>query len=70
MAILKKWGVKIDRVTTFKPQKGTWVTEGTAAPQISTNRLEVLEGGGYQGQIGIKGLAKSKTIRTGNMSFQ
>ncbi|WP_286881747.1 hypothetical protein, partial [Pantoea sp. UBA5037] len=54
---------------TFKPQKGTWVTEGTAAPQISTNRLEVLEGGGYQGLISIKELAKSTIIRTDRVSF-
>lgn len=69
MAILKEWGVKIDRVTTFKPQKGTWGTRGTATSQISANRLEVLEGRGYQGQISIKGLAKSKAIRTDSMSF-
>ncbi|MCW0319132.1 hypothetical protein NB724_004283 [Pantoea ananatis] len=69
LAILKEWGVKIDKVTTFKPQKGTWITEGTAAPQISTNRLEVLEGGGYQGLISIKELAKSTIIRTDKVSF-
>jgi len=69
LAILNEWGVKIDRVTTFKPKKGTWVTEGTAAPQISTNKLEFLEGGGYQGLINIKELAKSTIIRTDRVSF-
>jgi hypothetical protein len=28
LAILDEWGIEIDRVTTFKPPKGTWVGEG------------------------------------------
>jgi len=33
-AILNEWGVDISKVTTIKPQRDTWISEGTAAPQI------------------------------------
>jgi|AraplaL_Cvi_mTSA_1032052.scaffolds.fasta_scaffold01694_9 hypothetical protein len=41
-----------------------WITEGAAAPQISTNRLEFLKRGDCQGLISIKKLSKSTKIRT------
>lgn len=69
LSILNEWGVKIDRVTTFKPQKGTWITEGTAAPQISSNGSQSLGGGGYQGLINIKELPNSTIIRTDKVNF-
>ncbi|WP_206194075.1 hypothetical protein [Serratia microhaemolytica] len=69
LAILREWGVKMDKVTTFRPQKGTWIAEGTAAPQISSNGLEVLKGGKYQGIINIKELPKSTILRTENTNF-
>jgi hypothetical protein len=53
--IFNKWG-DIDRVTTSKPVKGSWITEGTAAPQISSDGFESLAGGGYQGIISVKEL--------------
>ncbi|MCG3464211.1 hypothetical protein L7G72_20930 [Xenorhabdus bovienii] len=69
LAILKEWGVKIEYVTTFKPQKGTWITEGTAAPQVSKSGLEKLKGEGYQGLINIKGLPNSSIIKTEKVKF-
>ncbi|OCG65165.1 hypothetical protein A9G48_00750 [Gilliamella sp. wkB18] len=69
LAILKEWGVKMEYVTTFKPQKGTWIAEGTAAPQISSDGLEKLMGGGYQGLINIKELPKSTIIKTEKVNF-
>ncbi|WP_207209735.1 hypothetical protein [Pectobacterium zantedeschiae] len=69
LALLNEWGVKIDRVTTFKPQKGTWITEGTAARQVSTDGSEILKGGGYQGLINIKDLSNSTIIRTDKVHF-
>lgn len=69
LAILKEWGVKIEYVTTFKPQKGTWIAEGTAAQQISSDGLEKLIGGGYQGLINIKELPKSTIINTIKVNF-
>ncbi|MDE9544256.1 hypothetical protein [Xenorhabdus bovienii] len=69
LAILKEWGVKIESVTTFKPQKGTWITEGTAAPQVSKDGLEILKGGGYQGLINIKNLPNSTIIKTEKVRF-
>lgn len=69
LAILNEWGMTIDRMTTFKPLKGTWVTEGIAAPQISTNGLEILNGGGYQGLNNIKELSNSTIIRTDMVNF-
>jgi hypothetical protein len=64
LAILDEWGIKIDRVTTFKPAKGTWISEGTAAPQVGSVTGEVRVGGGYQGLIDVPNLPKSSVIRT------
>ncbi len=64
LAILDEWGIDIDRVTTFKPPKGTWVSEGTAAKQVGDFTDEFRPGGGYQGLIDINNLPKSTWIRT------
>ena len=64
LAILDEWGVAIDRVTTFKPPKGTWVSEGAAAKQVGDFTDEFRPGGGYQGLIDINSLPKSSWIRT------
>ncbi|MDA9231337.1 hemagglutinin repeat-containing protein [Rickettsiales bacterium] len=58
LGIEQSWGTNIDRVTTFKPQKGTWISEGVTAPQ------KINKGGGYQGAIDTKNLPKSTIIRT------
>ena len=58
LAIDPNWGTNIDKVTTFKPQQGTWISEGIAAPHGSHS------GGDYQGVIGTKNLPKSSIIRT------
>jgi hypothetical protein len=63
LAILGEWGVKIDRVTTFKPAYGTWITEGVAARQVGFTG-EVRAGGGYQGLIDVHNLPKSSVVRT------
>lgn len=63
-AILDEWGIKINRVTTFKPAKGTWVSEGTAARQAGEKTGEIRNGGGYQAIIGVHNLPKSTVIRT------
>ncbi|WP_407333307.1 hypothetical protein [Enterovibrio sp. 27052020O] len=68
LAILDEWGIEIDRVTTFKPQKGTWVSEGTAKKQIGDFTGEVRLGGGYQGLIDVKNLPKSTVVRTDKLS--
>jgi RHS repeat-associated protein len=64
LAILDEWDVEIDRVTTFQPPKGTWISEGTAAKQTGDFTDEYRPGGGYQGLIDIKLLPKSTVIRT------
>ena len=64
LAILDEWGIEIDRVTTFKPPKGTWVSEGTAAKQVGDFTDEFRPGGGYQGLIDINNLPKSSWIKT------
>jgi len=67
LAILDEWGVEIDRVTTFKPPKGTWVSEGTAAKQVGDFTSEFRSGGGYQGLIDVKNLPKSSLVKTDNV---
>ena len=69
LALLKEWGVEIEYVTTFKPQAGTWIGEGTAAKQISQEGTEILEGTGYQGIINIKELPNSTIIKTEKVKF-
>jgi hypothetical protein len=69
LAILKEWGVDIEYVTTFKPQAGTWIGEGTAAKQISSDGLEILSGGGYQGIIDVKNLPNSSIVNTVKVNF-
>ena len=69
LALLKEWGVEIEYVTTFKPQAGTWIGEGTAAKQISQDGTEILEGTGYQGIINIKELPNSTIIKTEKVKF-
>ena len=69
LALLKEWGVEIEYVTTFKPQAGTWIGEGTAAKQISQDGTEFLEGTGYQGIINIKELPNSTIIKTEKVKF-
>ena len=64
MAILDEWGVKIDRVTTFRPASGTWISEGTAARQVGDITGEVRAGGGYQGLIDAGNLPRSSVVRT------
>jgi hypothetical protein len=63
LGILDQWGVNIDRVTTFKPQKNTWISEGTAAPQVGYID-EFRPGGDYQGVINVNNLPNSTIIRT------
>ena len=46
LAIRHDWGVKITSVSKFNVPKGTWVSEGTAAPQGVG-----YPGGGYQGVV-------------------
>jgi hypothetical protein len=68
-AILDEWGVNLDRVTEFKPDKGTWISEGTAAAQKGVSG-EVRKGGGYQGLIDSKNLPKSAVRRTDKTGFK
>ena len=68
LAILDEWGITIDRVTTFKPAAGTWISEGTAAKQVGRTG-EVRSGRGYQGLIDIKNLPNSTVIRTGKLKW-
>ena len=63
LAILDEWGITIDRVTKFKPAKGTWISEGTAAKQVGEFG-ETRLGGGYQGLIDVDNLPNSSVIRT------
>ncbi|MFN4043859.1 RHS repeat-associated core domain-containing protein [Limnobacter sp.] len=63
LAILDEWGVKIDRVTTFKPAQGAWITEGIASPQTGVTG-EFRPGGAYQGLIDVKNLPNSSVVRT------
>ena len=63
LAILDEWGVKIDRVTTFKPAQGTWITEGIASPQTGVTG-EFRPGGAYQGLIDVKNLPNASVVRT------
>jgi hypothetical protein len=63
LAILDEWGIEIDQVTTFRPPKKTWISEGTAAKQVGDFTDEFRSGGGYQGLIDIKNLPKSSWIR-------
>jgi len=46
LAIRHDWGVKITRVSEFNVPKGTWISEGPAAPQGAG-----YPGGGYQGVV-------------------
>lgn len=64
LAILDEWGIKIDRVTEFRPAKGTWISEGTAARQVGEITGEIRPGGGWQGVIDVGNLPKSSVIRT------
>ena len=64
LAILDEWGVQIDRVTTFRPARGTWISEGTAARQVGEITGEVRPGGGWQGLIDVGNLPNSSVIRT------
>ena len=63
LAILDEWGVKIDRVTIFKPAQGAWITEGIASPQTGVTG-EFRPGGAYQGLIDVKNLPNSSVVRT------
>jgi hypothetical protein len=63
LAILDEWGITIDRMTTFKPARGTWISEGTAARQVGLTG-EIRAGGGYQGLIDVPNLPNSSVIRT------
>ncbi len=47
LAILDEWGISFTHVTTFKPVKGTWIGEGTAAKQVGDFSDEIRLGGGY-----------------------
>ena len=69
MAILKEWGIKIDRVTTFRPAKGTWIAEGKAARQTGQKTGEVRAGGGYQAIIDTKAVGKSSIMRTQKLNW-
>ncbi len=62
LAIDPDWG-SISKVTTFKPQKGTWISEGATASKKSVSQ-QVYKGGDYQGVIDTKNLPKSTIIRT------
>lgn len=64
LAILGEWGITIDRVTTFQPARGTWISEGKAAGQVGYVTGEIRPGGGYQGLIGVDNLPNSSVIRT------
>ncbi|MCH7226248.1 hypothetical protein, partial [Haloferula sp. A504] len=64
LAILDEWGITIDRVTTFKPARGTWISEGTAARQVGDLTGEIRAGGGYQGLIDVPNLPNSTVIKT------
>jgi hypothetical protein len=64
LAILDEWGISIDRMTTFKPATGTWISEGTAARQVGDFTGEIRAGGGYQGLIDVHNLPNSSIIRT------
>jgi RHS repeat-associated protein len=64
LAILEEWGIAIDRVTIFKPSKGTWISEGTAARKVGGVTEEIRAGGGYQGLIDVHNLPNSTVIRT------
>ena len=57
LAIRKDWGVKINRVSTFRVPKGTWISEGKAAAQGKK-----YPGGGYQAVI--SNLPRSWVVRT------
>lgn len=48
LAILPEWGVDITKRSKFVAPKGTWVSEGLAAPQKMVNSLP---GGDYQSVI-------------------
>ena len=48
LAILPEWGVEINKRTKFIAPKGTWVSEGLAAPQ---KIISSLSGGDYQAVI-------------------
>lgn len=64
LAILDEWGITIDRMTTFRPARGTWISEGTAARQVGGLTGEIRVGGGYQGLIDVPNLPNSSVIRT------
>src|SRR5690606_9835398 len=64
LAILDEWGININRVTTFRPAKGTWISEGPAAKQVGKFTDEIKLGGGYQGLIDVNNLPRSSVIRT------
>lgn len=64
LAILDEWGIQIDRVTTFRPARGTWISEGPAASQVGKATGEFRPGGGYQGLIDTNNLPRSSVIRT------
>ncbi|MCC7334856.1 MAG: hypothetical protein IT422_07160 [Pirellulaceae bacterium] len=63
LGILTEWGIEIDRVTTFRPPKGTWIREGVAARQVG-NFGEIRRGGGWQGVIDTKDLPNTSIINT------
>jgi hypothetical protein len=48
LAILPEWGVEISKRTKFVAPKGTWVSEGIAAPQKG---ISSMPGGDYQSVI-------------------
>ena len=52
---------------TIKPQNGTWISEGTVAPQTGIMTGEVKKGGGYQGLIDSNNIPKSTIIKTENL---
>lgn len=69
LALLDKWRVRFEYVSEFKPQKGTLIQEGTAARLISLDGKQVLNGGGYQGNINVKDLPKRTIIWTDRVEF-
>jgi len=70
LALLEAWGVDITHVTTFRPARGTIITEGQAAHQIDGKTHEFRRGGGYQGLIKSNDLPKSSIVRTDRVNFE
>lgn len=69
LALLDEWGVKVEYITKFKPQKRTWIHEGTTARQVSSDGKQILNDGGYQDTINVKNLPKRTIIKTTKVKF-